>query len=308
MGVYEATTAGLTKIEPIPFEYEYEMRDFVADNIGVLFPGLEKVKNEMAVDDYRFDTVAYDSNQKTFVVIEYKNKKAKDAMIQAMAYATTIRNNRSDLILVHEDKPNDYKYDWDAVYSIIIAPSFDKVAKVAAQGRDDLELYTIKKYGNHIVAVERVGGGHERSEIPVTITHKQPDTPVTITREPPNTPPMINISEWKVQSGAKPTHMKFPDQPAIEVKSWTAVHAKSIEWLIDNGKISADKQITTKSGRVLYAPDEEYTRKLPKPKKTRFGWFDCNRTTKNHIDDITKIFEHAGVDMDFKIAIRPNEA
>ena len=298
MRLYEIAKVGLAEMELRPFQRESEMRDFVADNIGVLFPGLEKVKNEMVVGkDCRFDTVAYDHNQNTFAVIEYKNKEGSDAVLQAMAYAATIDDNKTVLVVAHKDKPNDYTYDWKAVYSIIIATSFDQSTKKAVRNKGDMELYTIKKYGSHVVAVERVGGGHKRPEIPVTIT-----------REPPNTPSMINIREWKVQSGAKPTHVKFPDQSAIEVKSWTAVHAKSIEWLIDNGKISADKQITTKSGRVLYASDEEYARKLPKPKKTRFGWFDCNRTTKNHIDDITKIFEHAGVEMDFKIAIRPSEA
>ncbi len=429
MMLYETTMSGLAKVEPDPFEYEHKMRDFVADNIGVLFPGLEKVKNEMTIKDCRPDTIAYDRNQDTFVVIEYKNKVDKGVVTQVLAYVTTIRNNQAELRLAHEDKPRDHKYDWKAVYSIIIAPSFDKVAKVAAQDRDDMELYTIKKYGNRIVAVERVGGGHERTaaiksspgaedartqdaahvpgtgasspptehlydtirtrlldEFPgaeehkkkfyrgfrypdgkyfctiaihkskiglsysgkraeselkpddfvrnvngwgigkfrseikneddfekaLTILkrlhggHKRPDTPVT--REPPSQPQMISIKEWKVQGGVKPTHVAFPGKPIMEVGSWIDVRAEAIEWLIDTGKISADGQITTKSGRVLYTSDEAYTKKRPRTRKTRYGWFDCNRNVENHIADITKIFEHAGVEIDFKIAIRPKGA
>lgn len=174
MGVYEATTAGLTKIEPIPFNTEREMMDFVADNIGVLFPGLENVKNEMSEKNHRFDTVAYDHNQNTFVVIEYKNKETKNVFTQAMAYLNTIRDNPSDLIVAHKDKPKNHKYDWKASYSIIIAPSFDKFTKGAAKSNDDMELYTIKKYENHIVMVERAGGGHKRPDPPAAITREQP--------------------------------------------------------------------------------------------------------------------------------------
>lgn len=148
-----------------------------------------------------------------------------------------------------------------------------------------------------LVILKRLHDGHER-----------PDTPVTITREPPSPPQMISIVEWKVQNGAKPTHVKFPDKPITEVKSWSDIHAKAIEWLIDTGKIDPDKQITTKRGWVLYTSDEEYTKKFSIQKKTRYGWFDSHRYAKSHITDIAKIFEHADVDMNFKIAIRPSEA
>ena len=248
--LYQATTTGLAKVEPDPFEYEHEMRDFVSDNIGVLFPGLEKVKNEMTIKDYRFDTIAYDRNQNTFVVIEYKNKVDKGAVTQVVAYAATIRNHRAELRLAHDGKPNDHKYDWNAVYSIIVAPSFDKVAKDAVQDKGDMELYTIKKYGNRIVAVERAGGGHARPDTPATITHKRSET--SVTRESPSTPQMISIMEWvrgirEWKKSMRPTHVTFPDQPTIEVKSWTAIHTKAIEWLIDNDKISAQGQIATES-------------------------------------------------------------
>ena len=137
--------------------------------------------------------------------------------------------------------------------------------------------------------------------------HKRPDTPVTITREPPSPPQMISIKEWKVQRGVKPTHVAFPGKPIIEVGSWIDVHAEAIEWLIDAGKIDKYGQVATKSGWILYTSDEAYTKKQLRTRKTRYGWFDCNRNVENHIADIAKIFEHAGVDMDFKIAIRPKE-
>lgn len=424
--------SGLAKVELDPFGYEHEMRDFVADNIGVLFTGLEKVKNELTIKDYRFDTIAYDHNQNTFVVIEYKNKVAKDAVTQVMAYATTIRNNQADLVVAHTGMSNEHKYDWNAVYSIIVAPSFDRVVKDAVQDKGDMELYTIKRYGNRIVAVERAGGGHERTvaiesapspgaeaartqvavhapspgtsspqtehlyntirarlleefsgaeehktkvyhgfrypsgECFCTIAmykskillsysgkraaselkpdgfvrningwgigklrseiknendfekallilkrlhddHERPDIPVTIFRESPNPPQMISIKEWKVQRGVKPTHVVFPGKPIMEVGSWIDVHAEAIDWLIDTGKFNKYGQVTTKSGWILYTSDEAYTRKQRRTRKTRYGWFDCNRNVENHIADITKLFEHAGVDMDFKIAIQPKE-
>ena len=91
------------------------------------------------------------------------------------------------------------------------------------------------------------------------------------------------------------------------VKSWLAVHTKAIEWLIDNGKISAHGQIATESGRILYASDEANLRKTAGPRKTKYGWFHSNFYTRVLITDLAKIFGHAGVEMDFKIDIRQNE-
>ena len=173
MRLYEVTEAGLAEMEPVPFKYEHQMRDFVADNIGVLFPDLEKVKNEMNVRKKYPDTVAYDSNRNTFVVIEYKNKKTKDVVGQVMDYMTMILDNRDTLRLEYKDKPRDHTYDWNAAYSIILAPSFDQRTQNAAKYNDAMELYTIKKYGR-IIVVERAGGGHGRQDTPATIIREQP--------------------------------------------------------------------------------------------------------------------------------------
>ena len=171
------------------------------------------------------------------------------------------------------------------------------------KNEDDFEKALVILKRLHDGGVERAGGGHKRQASP----HVSNQTPLFS-----NPPQMISIVEWvrgirEWKKGMRPTHVTFPDQPTTEVTSWTAIHAKAIEWLIDTSKISADEQVATESGRILYTSDEANLRKTAGPRKTKYGWFHSNFWTRTLIADLAKIFEHAGVDMNFKIAIRPKE-
>ena len=71
------------------FDDEKQMQRFVEYNIGTLFPGLEFIKTEFGEISgglFRPDTIAFDTNERTFVVIEYKNKSNERALNQAKTY------------------------------------------------------------------------------------------------------------------------------------------------------------------------------------------------------------------------------
>lgn len=299
----------LTELHDCGFDKERQMHKLIECNIGTLFPGLKLLETEfreMARGELRPDTIAFDTTLDTFVVLEYKNRLNKEAVDQARTYLSSIKQYSGDLVLLHSKNmkcgPRDKKsFSWKKVYAIIMAPEFGHYQVFGADDDPNVELYEISMYDDHIMLVERVGGGHERTV--TMVSTPSPGAEAALTQ-----PQMISIKEWKVYRGAKPTHVAFPGKPIMEVGSWIDVHAEAIEWLIDAGKIDKYGQVTTKSGWILYTSDEAYTKKQLRTRKTRYGWFDCNRNVENHIADITKIFEHADVDMDFKIAVRPNEA
>ena len=69
--------SGLVEMREKGFDDEKQMQRFVEYNIGTLFPGLEFIKTEFGEISgglFRPDTIAFDTNERTFVVIEYKNK------------------------------------------------------------------------------------------------------------------------------------------------------------------------------------------------------------------------------------------
>ena len=64
----------LILISEIDFVLEKDIQNICENNIRELF-GLEIVKSEFAIKNFRIDTLAFDSKSKSFVIIEYKKDK-----------------------------------------------------------------------------------------------------------------------------------------------------------------------------------------------------------------------------------------
>lgn len=156
------------------FATEDPLHRLIEDNIGTLFHGLTFLKREFRELDggkHVPDTVAFDMERNTFVVIEYKNKRDPGVIAQTKTYLKYMKNRRHALVLEYaksegKDKANlDLgSYKWD-VYAIIMAPKFDKNSVDSTEDDGDLELYEIRRYGESTVMVRRIGGAHERTPV-----------------------------------------------------------------------------------------------------------------------------------------------
>ena len=134
----------------------------------MLFPGLEFLRTEfgeISGGRFRPDTIAFDTRDKTFVVIEYKNRSDERAVNQARTYLGYMKQNRYALKMAYGEthKPtNQESFNWGAMYAIVIAPEFDKFQIGGADDDKRLELHTIRLYDVHTLIVTRVGGWHGR--------------------------------------------------------------------------------------------------------------------------------------------------
>jgi RecB family endonuclease NucS len=61
----------LTPIRTNPFNLERDIQNVVELNVEELF-GLELVKSELSVGKFRFDTLCFDNETHSFVIVEYK--------------------------------------------------------------------------------------------------------------------------------------------------------------------------------------------------------------------------------------------
>lgn len=71
MVLYHINKHEMIEIQEVPFAKEKELQFLVESNLEKLF-NLKFVANEFSVDNFRLDTVAYDEETKSFVIIEYK--------------------------------------------------------------------------------------------------------------------------------------------------------------------------------------------------------------------------------------------
>ena len=156
-----AVPSGLAEMSEREFRDEKHMQWFVESNIGTIFPGLEFLKTEFGEVTgraFRPDTIAFDTHEKTFVVIEYKNTRKSDAVAQAKTYLRQMKQNQAVLELQYiRNHKQPVRFKWGSMYAIAMAPEFGKFQIGSAEDDKDIELYEIKLYGDQAVTVERVG-------------------------------------------------------------------------------------------------------------------------------------------------------
>lgn len=67
-------TNQLEKLKEITFKNEREIQTLTEQSLNEIFR-LEFVKTEFSLNNLRIDTLAYDQETKSFIIIEYKRKK-----------------------------------------------------------------------------------------------------------------------------------------------------------------------------------------------------------------------------------------
>ena len=162
-------------MEETGFKDEREIEDLVSSNLSEIFPCLKKLANQFSVEvpgevgmdksrGFIIDTLAFDSEKKCFVVIEYKNKIDNGLIGQVLGYKELIAKNKADFMYVHENSGMTVKdYDWSLPYVIIISPAHTYKQSAAIEHllrMDDnlIKMYEIQKFDDFIVTLDRIKG------------------------------------------------------------------------------------------------------------------------------------------------------
>ena len=72
MNLYHLKSNQLIEIRSNTFELEKEIQNIIEKNVEELF-SLEFIKTEFQINEYRIDSLCFDNQTKSFVIIEYKN-------------------------------------------------------------------------------------------------------------------------------------------------------------------------------------------------------------------------------------------
>ena len=117
------------------FNSEFILQRNTQDNLDLF--NLEFVASEFQYSDLRFDTLAFDEDTNSFVIIEYKNKLDFEVLNQGETYYNLLLDNKR----VYIDKYNDVfntkfkedDFDFDKTKVLIIGPKFNKKQLEAAK-------------------------------------------------------------------------------------------------------------------------------------------------------------------------------
>ena len=150
MRLFQVKKNILTPIQRDSFKLELDIQGLVEANLETLFQ-LEYITSEFTVGEFRLDTLAFDNESNSFVIVEYKKGHSYSVVDQGYSYLSVAVNNKADFILEYNEKTGKQlkrdDVDWSASRVIFIAPSFNSYQKNSVNFRDvPFELWEIRKF------------------------------------------------------------------------------------------------------------------------------------------------------------------
>jgi hypothetical protein len=184
--IFAINKGNLREIPQKPIELEKDIQSLVERNLKTIF-GVDFVTSEFELNGLRVDTLGFNKESKSFVVIEYKRDKNISVIDQGYAYLALLLNNKADFILVYNEmgegkrlKKNEV--DWSQSRVIFISPSFTIYQRKAIEFKDLLiELWEVKQYSNNTILFNQIQSP-EKSESVYKISQKS-EVVRTVNRE-----------------------------------------------------------------------------------------------------------------------------
>ena len=160
MPLFKIENKYLEPIKEKPFALEKEIQDLTEANLQKIFR-LDFIRSEFTINNFRIDSLAFDPEVSSFVIIEYKRDKNFSVIDQGYAYLSLMLNNKADFILEYNE--NNVKtlkrnsVDWSQSKVMFISPSFTVYQKEAINFKDlPIELWEVKRFENGTVSYEQI--------------------------------------------------------------------------------------------------------------------------------------------------------
>lgn len=161
MDLYKITKGNkLGLIESTKFDLEKDIQKVIENNTQELF-NLRFIKSEFPINGYRLDTLCFNEETKSFVIIEYKNTNSYSVVDQGFTYLSTMLNNKSDFVLEYNEVTRTNlkrdQIDWSQSRIIFISPAFSQFQRDSVNFKDiPFELWEVKKYSNDLIGLKQI--------------------------------------------------------------------------------------------------------------------------------------------------------
>jgi predicted transport protein len=176
MPIYKQSGNKLVAVKEEKINLEKSLQSLIENNLDELF-GLSFVSTEFALNSLRIDTLAFDNETKSFVIIEYKKDRSFSVVDQGYAYLSLLIHNKADFILEYNEK-NKHNLkktdvDWSQTRIIFIANAFTKYQQEAIGFQDmPVELWEVKKYNNGLLLLNEIKPSGKKESIKTVTKNK----------------------------------------------------------------------------------------------------------------------------------------
>lgn len=163
-------TKGFKPVKENPFKQEKEMQKAVESNLTAIY-GLQRVTSEFAPQgDLRIDTLAYDPEQCSLVIVEYKKGSSWSVIDQGYAYLALMLNNKADFVLKFNECTgknfNLKDINWESSRVIFISPSFNAFQRESLGFQDlPFELWEIRRYEGNLISLNQLQASKRNAKL-----------------------------------------------------------------------------------------------------------------------------------------------
>lgn len=160
MQLYHQQKSTLFSLKEKPFKLEKDIQKLFESNIEQI-TGFKFVRTEFSLKNVRFDTLAFDEESKSFVIIEYKRDRNYSVVDQGVSYLNLMLEYKADFIVEYNESCNKNlkrdDVDWSQSKVIFVAPSFTSFQKQSSNFKDlPIELWEIKQFENDIIIINPI--------------------------------------------------------------------------------------------------------------------------------------------------------
>lgn len=180
MPIFQIKNNKFIKIKEKSFDYEKDLQKLVEQNLEEIF-GLEFISGasnkQFIIKNREIDTLAFDPQIKSFVIIEYKKDKSFSIIDQGYTYLSLLLNNKAEFVLhYNEMKDKNLRMgniDWSQSRIFFIAKEFTPYQKGAIGFRDlPIELWEVQFMEGNLISFAQIKSAETQESITkVTKSH-----------------------------------------------------------------------------------------------------------------------------------------
>lgn len=160
MQLFNNAKNNLVHLEERSFKLEKDIQNIFESNLETL-TGWKFIKSEFTIKANRIDTLAYDSENNSFIIIEYKKDRHFSVVDQGVSYLNLMLEYKADFIVEYNESQNESikraDIDWSQSKVVFVSPAFTDFQKQASNFKDlPIELWEIKQYENDIILINPI--------------------------------------------------------------------------------------------------------------------------------------------------------
>ena len=172
MDLYRIEGGGLESVQSDQFKLEREIQTLVESNMESLF-NIKLITSEFSVGDFRLDSLCFDEESNSFVIVEYKRGSSYSVIDQGYSYLSVMLNNKAEFILEYNENLNTplkrSEVDWSSSRVVFVSPSFNTYQRNSVNFNDvPFELWEIKRFDGGLVMLESIRSSSNQSVTNIT--------------------------------------------------------------------------------------------------------------------------------------------